>query len=73
MSNNVCLNEYFIHWIMSNAFTLLIRYARIDLTPSYIEFLYCLLVVEGVIYQFKLTIGKLNGDLLQPFGIRYKV
>ena len=67
------MNEYFIHWIMSNVFTLLIIYARIDLTPWYIECLYCLLVVEEVIYQFKLKIGKLNGDLLQPFGIRYEV
>ena len=73
MSNNVCLNEYFIHGIMSNACTLLIIYARIDLTPWYIECLYCLLVVEEVIYQFKLNIGKLNGDLLQPLGIRYEV
>ena len=35
--------------------------------------MYCLLVVEEVIDQFKLKIGKLNGDLLQPSGIRYKV
>ena len=67
------LNEYFIHGIMSNAFTLLIIYSRIDLTPWYIECLYCLPVVEEVIYQFKLKIGKLNGDLLQPSGIRYEV
>ena len=73
MSNNVCLNEYCIHWIMSNAFTLLIIYARIDLTPWYIECLYFLRVVEEVIYQFKLKIGKFNGDLLQPSGIRYEV
>ena len=58
---------------MSNSFTLLIIYARIDLTPWYIECLYCLLVVEEVIYQFKLKIGKLNRDLLQPSGIRYEV
>ena len=58
---------------MSNAFTLLIIYARMDLTPWYIECLYCLLVVEEVIYQFKLKIGKLNEDLLQPSGIRYEV
>ena len=57
---------------MSNAFTILIIYARIDLTP-YIECLYCLLVVEEVTDQFKLKIGKLNGDLLQPSGIRYEV
>ena len=35
--------------------------------------MYCLLVVEEVIDQFKLKIGKLNGDLLQPSGIRYEV
>ena len=58
---------------MSNSFTLLIIYARIDLTPGYIECLYCLLVVEEVTDQFKLKIGKLNGDLLQPSGIRYEV
>ena len=73
MSNNVCLNEYFIHWIMSNAYKLLIICAIIDLTPWYIECLYCLLVVEEVIDQFKLNIGKLNGDLLQPSRIRYEV
>ena len=58
---------------MSNAYTLLIIYARIDLTPWYIECLYCLLVVEEVTDQFKLKIGKINGDLLQPYGIRYEV
>ena len=73
MSNNVFLNEYFIHGIMSNAYTLLIIYARIDLTPWYIVCLYCLLVVEEVLYQLNLKIGKLNGDLLQPSGIRYEV
>ena len=51
----------FIHWIMSNAYTLLIIYARIDLTPWYIEFLYCLLVVEEVIYQFKLKLKSSTG------------
>ena len=58
---------------MSNAFTLLIMYARIDPTPWNIVFLYCLLIVEEVLHQFKLKIGKLNGDLLQPSGIRYDV
>ena len=48
-------------------------YARIDLTPWYIVCLYCLLVVEEVLYQFKMKIGKLNGDLLQPSEIRYEV
>ena len=58
---------------MSNAFTLLIIYARIDLTAWYIECLCCLLVVEEVTDQFKMKIGKLNGDLLQLSKIRYKV
>ena len=39
----------------------------------YIVCLYCLLVVEEVFYQFMLKIGKLNGDLLQPSGIRCEV
>ena len=33
LSNDVYLIEYCIHWNLSNAFTLLIIYARIDLTP----------------------------------------
>ena len=33
LSNDVYLIEYCIHWNMSNAFTLLIIYARIDLKP----------------------------------------
>ena len=63
----------FYPWMLSNTYTLLIIYARIDLTPWYIICLYCLLVVEEVIYQFKLKIGRLNGDLLQSSGIRYEV
>ena len=63
----------FYPWMISNAYTLLIIYAIRDLTPWYIICLYCLLVVEEVLYQFKLKIGKLNGDLLQPSGIRYEV
>ena len=69
----MCLNEYFIDGMFSNAYTLLIIYARIDLTPVYIVFLYCLLVFEEVIYQFKMNIGKLNMDLLQQSGIRYEL
>ena len=67
------MNEYFIHGMISNVYTLLIIYARIDITLIYIVCLYCLLVVEEVIYQFKLNIGKLNGDLPQPSRIRYEV
>ena len=69
MSNNVCLNEYCIHWNMSNAFTLLIIYDRIDLTP-YACIVYLLLRSNLSIQD---GVGKLNGDLLQPFGIRYEV
>ena len=47
-------------WMISNAYTLLIIYARVDLTPIYIyiyiAFLSCLLIVEEVIYQFKLEL-----------------
>ena len=63
----------FYPWMTSNAYKLLIIYARIYLTPIYIVCLFCLLVVEEVLYQFKLKIGKLNEDLLQPSGIRYEV
>ena len=50
------LNEYFIHWMISNVYALLIIYARIDLTPIYIVCFYCLLVVEEVINKFKLKL-----------------
>ena len=58
--------------MISNAYTLLIIYAIIDLTLIYIVCLYFLLVVEEVIYQFKLKIRNLNRDLLQQSGIRYE-
>ena len=45
----------------SNAYTLLIIYARIDLTPIYIVCLSCLLVFEEVIYQFKLKLESSTG------------
>ena len=51
----------FYPWMISNAYTLLIIYARIDLTPIYIVCLYCLLVVEEVIYQFKLNLESSTG------------
>ena len=55
-----------------NAYTLLIIYARIDLTPIYIVCLFCLLVVEEVIYQFKLKLESLTGIYfnLQEQGTR---
>ena len=45
----------------SNAYTLLIIYARIDLTPIYIVCLSCLLVVEEVIHQFKMKLESSTG------------
>ena len=42
--------------MISNAYTLLIIYARVDLTPIYIVCLSCLLVVEEVIRQFKMKL-----------------
>ena len=36
-------------------------YAKIDLTPIYIVCLSCLLVVEEVIYQFKLKLESSTG------------
>ena len=57
----MCLNEYFIHGMISNPYTLLIIYARIDLKPIYIVFLYCLLVVEEVDDQFKLKLESSTG------------
>ena len=47
-SNDMYLIECCIHWNMSNAFTLLIIYARIDLAPWYIVCLYCLLIVVEI-------------------------
>ena len=53
--------------MIPNAYTLLIIYARLYLTPIYIACLSCLLIVEELIYQFKL-----NEDLHQLSGIRYE-
>ena len=50
------MNEYFINGMISNAYTLLIIYARIDLIHIYRVCLSCLLVDEEVIYQFKLKL-----------------
>ena len=64
----------FYPWMLSNAYTLLIIYARVDLTPIYIYsmlvlFTYC----WGSDSSIQGEVGKLNGDLLQPSGIRYEV
>ena len=62
----------FYPWMISNAYTLLIIYARVDLTP-----IYSMLVLFTCCWGSDLSIqakaGKLNGDLLQPSGIRYEV
>ena len=51
--------------MISNAYTLLIIYARVDLTTIYIYIyiacLSCLLIVEEVIYQFKLELESSMG------------
>ena len=60
----------FYPWMISNAYTLLIIFARVDLTPIYIVWLSCLLIVEEVIHQFKL---KLESSMRIYFnGIRYE-
>ena len=51
----------FYTWMISNAYTLLIIYARVDLTPIYIVYLSCLLVVKEVIYQLKLKLESSTG------------
>ena len=43
------------------SYTLLIIYARVDITPIYIACLSCLLIVEEVIYQFKLELKSSTG------------
>ena len=67
------MNEYFIYGIMSNAYTLLIIYARIDLTPWYIECFVLFTCCWGSNLSIQAEVGKLNRDLLQPSGIRYEV
>ena len=58
--------------MISNAYMLLIIYARLELTQLYIACLSCLLNVEEAILSIQARVGKLNGDLHQPSGIRYK-
>ena len=64
----------FYPWMISSAYTLLIIYARIDLTPIYI---YSMLVLFtccwGSDWSIQAEVGKLNEDLHQPSGIRYEV
>ena len=57
----------FYPWMISNAYTL---YARIDLTPIY-SMLVLFTCCWGSDSSIQAEVGKLNGDLLQPSGIRY--
>ena len=50
--------------MISNAYMLLITYSRVDLTPIYIACLSCLLIIEEVIYQFKLELESSTGIYL---------
>ena len=59
-------------WMISNAYILLIIYARVGITRLYIACLSCLLNVEESIYQFKMKLESSNGDLHQPSGTRYE-
>ena len=62
----------FYPWMISNAYTLLIIYTRVDITPIYsmlVLFTCCL----GSNSSIQAEIGKLNGDLLQPSRIKYEV
>ena len=61
LSNNVYLNEYLIHQMISNAYMLLIIYVRVEITQLYIVCFSCLLNVEEAIYQFKLKLESSTG------------
>ena len=63
----------FYPWMISNAYTLLIIYARVYITPIYIYSMLVLFIdCWGSNLSIQAGVGKLNGDLLQPSGIRYK-
>ena len=62
----------FYPWMFSNVYTLLIIYARIDLTSIY-SMLVLFTCCWGSNLSIQAEVGKLNGDLLQPSGIRYEV
>ena len=58
-----CMFEcIFYPCMISNAYTLLIINARVDLTPIYIVCLSCLLVVEEAIHRFKLKLESSTGS-----------
>ena len=62
----------FYPWMISNAYTLLIIYARVDLTPIYsmLVLFTCCWGSDSLIQD---EVGNLNRDLLQPSRIRYEV
>ena len=62
----------FYPWMISNAYTLLIIYARVYLTPIY-SMLVLFTCCWGSHSSIQAEVGKLNRDLLQPSGIRYQV
>ena len=62
----------FYPWMISNAYTLLIIYARVNLTPIY-SMIVLFTCCWGSDLSIQAEVGKLNGDLLQPSGIRYEV
>ena len=62
----------FYPWMISNAYILLIIYARVDLTPIY-SMLVVFTCCWGSDSSIQAKVGKLNGDILQPSGIRYEV
>ena len=59
-------------WTISNAYTLLIIYARVDPTPIY-SMLVLFTCCWGSDSSIQAEVGKINGDLLQPSRIRYEV
>ena len=59
-------------WMISNAYMLLIIYARVELTHIYIYSMLVLFIeCWGSNLSIQVGVGKLNGDLHQPSGIRY--
>ena len=62
----------FYAWMFSNAYTLLIIYARVYITPIY-SMLVLFTCCWGSDSPIQAEVGNLNRDLLQPSGIRYEV
>ena len=62
----------FYPWMISNAYTLPIIYARVYVTPIY-SMLVLFTCCWGSDSSIQAEVGNLNGDLLHLSGIRYKV